>query len=164
MNGDRTVGERLLLLAGSIGPLGHLPASGTVTVVLVGVPLYYVMHTWHWLMYVLVTAAFATTSVWLHHVGDEILGSKDSGRLVWDEIVGFMVAVACVPFTWQLVLFALVAERAIDIVKFPPAGYIERHWPGGWGVVGDDVVAGLYTRGLMHLAIWYKPVVMGVTS
>lgn len=162
MSNDRTSAERVLLLAGSIGPLGHAPASGTLTVAVVGVPLYYMMHTWASPVYLAVTVAFTVASIWLHHVGDGIMGTKDSGQLVWDELVGFMIAVAFVDFTWQLALLAFFLERAIDIVKVPPANYVERHWPGGWGVVGDDVVAGLYTCALLHLMVWYRPLEMGV--
>ena len=162
MSKHQTSSEAILLLAGSIGPLGHLPASGTVTVAVVGIPLYWLMHTWPLAIYLAVTVAFAAASVWLHQVGDRILGKKDSGQLVWDELVGFMIAVAFVPFTWQLAVLALLLERAIDIVKVPPANSIERRWPGGWGVVGDDVVAGLYTCGLVHLLIWYRPLALGV--
>ena len=61
-----------------------------------------------------------------------------------------------------LTVLAFFVERMIDIVKVPPANYVERRWPGGWGVVGDDVVAGLYTCALLHLIIWYKPLAMWV--
>ncbi len=90
-------------------------------------------------------------------VGDRILGEKDSRRLVWDELAGFMIAVAFVPFTWQLALLAFVLERAFDVLKIPPANLIENHWPRGWGVVCDDIVAGLYTCGILHLLLYFKP-------
>ncbi|MHC4696007.1 MAG: phosphatidylglycerophosphatase A family protein [Planctomycetota bacterium] len=159
---DRTSAQAALLLAGSIGPLGHLPASGTVTVAVVGIPLYFLMDTWSWPIYLIVTVCFTGASIWLHEVGDRLMGTKDSGQLVWDELVGFMIAVAFVPLTWQLTVLAFFLERVIDIVKVPPANYVERRWPGGWGVVGDDVVAGLYTCALLHLIIWYKPLAVWV--
>ncbi len=73
-----------------------------------------------------------------------------------------MIAVAFLPFTWPVVLVAFVVQRAMDIGKVPPAGWIEKRWPGGWGVVGDDVVAGLYTCILMHILIRVAPGIMGV--
>lgn len=149
--------DRGLLLIGSIGPLGHLPASGTVTVAVVGLPLFYLMQAWTAWLYVIVTLAFAAASVWLHQRGDRILGQKDSRKLVWDELAGFMVAVAFLPFTWKLAALAFFLERLIDIVKVPPANWIERRWPGGWGVVGDDIVAGLYTCAILHAAIRFFP-------
>lgn len=139
-----------------------MPASGTVTVAVVGVPLFWLVHRWPAPMFVVATLAFTGASIWLHAVGDRILGEKDSRKLVWDEIVGFLFAIAFVPFTWQLALVAFFLERFLDIVKIPPANWIERRWPGGWGVVGDDVVAGLYTCALLHGAIRMIPTWLGI--
>ena len=164
MSTERTPGEWTILLAGSIGPLGYAPASGTVTVAVIGVPLYWVMHDLSPITYVTVTVLFSLASVAVHQAGDRILGEKDSRRLVWDELVGFMFAVAFVPFTWQLAAVAFFVERAIDVAKIPPARQIEDHWPGGWGVVGDDIAAGLYTCGLLHLLIYLSPTMVGLSG
>ncbi len=145
-----------LLLIGSIGPLGHLPASGTCTVIAVGVPLYYLLSELERLPYAGLVIAFSLASVWLHARGDALLGVKDSRKLVWDELAGFLVAVAFLPeFTWQLAIAAVILERLLDITKFPPANWVERRLPGGWGVVGDDLVAGVYTCVLLHLGVYY---------
>ena len=148
----RTPFQRILLLVGSIGPLGYAPASGTVTVALVGVPLYLLMQ--HFLstpLYVAFVVALALVSVWVHQVGDRILGEKDSRKLVLDELVGFMVAMTAVHPVWPLIALGFCLERALDIAKVFPANIVERKAPGGWGVVGDDVVAGLYTLAVLHL-------------
>jgi phosphatidylglycerophosphatase A len=160
----RKLWGRILLLIGSIGPLGHLPASGTVTVAVIGIPLFWLMHTWPAPVYVVVSLVFIAVAIWIHHLGDALLGEKDSRKLVWDELAGFMVAVAFMPFTWRLALLAFLLERAIDIVKVPPANWIEKHWPGGWGVVGDDLVAGLYTLVILHAAIHFIPGWVGVAA
>ena len=151
--GDKRGRHKALLLAGSIGPLGHLPASGTVAVAVAGIPLAWLMrsHLPGW-GYWLVCAAFTLAAVWLHDVGDRLLGEKDSRKLVWDELAGFFVAVGLMPWTWGFVVLGFLLERAIDIVKVPPANLIEKRWSGGWGVVGDDVVAGFYTM-LILLAV-----------
>lgn len=128
----------------------------------VGVPLFWAMQAWPTAAVVLFVVAVSATAVWLHTVGDRILGEKDSRRLVWDEVAGFLVAVALVPFTWQLALAAFLIERTLDIVKVPPADWIERHWRGGWGVVGDDVVAGLYTRAVLQLLLMSVPEWAGI--
>lgn len=151
--------DRLLIVAGSLGPLGHCPASGTVTVALVGVPLYWVTHTLPLTLYIPALGVFTLVSIWLHQRGDRILGSKDSGVLVWDELVGFLIAVIGVPFSWKTVLLAFVLERVLDIAKVWPARWVEDHCPGGWGVVGDDVVAGVYTLAIMHLALHFMPTI-----
>ena len=154
--------QRTLLLVGSLVPLGHLPASGTVTVAVVGIPLFCLMHEWPDIVYILVTLAFTAASIRLHDVGDRILGEKDSRKLIWDELAGFMVAVAFLPFTWKIAVGAFLLERAIDIAKVPPANWIEKHIPGGWGVVGDASVAGLYTCAIVHLVVKYFPAIVGI--
>ncbi|MEK6674444.1 MAG: phosphatidylglycerophosphatase A [Planctomycetota bacterium] len=152
-----SVSKRALLLLGSLGPIGHFPASGTVAVALVGIPVFAFTRSWSPEVYGCFTVIFILLSVVVHEIGDRILKTKDSGQLVWDELAGFFVAICFVPFTWQLVVLAFLMERAFDISKFPPAGWIERRWPGGWGVVGDDVVAGLYTCGATHLLMTLLP-------
>lgn len=150
------------LWIGSIGPLGRLPASGTVTVIVVGVPAFY------WLSFrpvglqVLLVTVFTLLSVGLHAWGDRRLGEKDSPMLVWDELAGFWVAIIAVPFTWQLAVLAVLLERAFDITKIPPANLIEKKWPGGWGVVGDDVMAGLYAGICLQLATYLFPETCGL--
>ncbi len=159
-----TTHDRLLLGLASLGPLGHLPASGTVTVAVVGVPLFYFLHTWPTAAYVAFTLSFTAAAIAIHDWGDRVLGTKDSRLLVWDEIAGFLFAVAFIPFSWRLAIIAFVVERGLDIAKVPPARWIEKHWPGGWGVVGDDLVAGAYTCVLLRLLIHYAPGVAGITA
>ncbi len=156
----RSVSDRVLVTVGAMGPLGFLPASGTVTVAAVGLPLFWATRGISLSIYLPTLAAFTLAAVWIHQRGDRVLGEKDSRILVWDEVVGFMVAVIGVPFTWKIALLAFLLERALDIFKFWPARLVEDHWPGGWGVVGDDVVAGLYTLGILHALLFIAPGVL----
>ncbi len=157
------IGQRTILLIGSIGPLGYVPASGSVAVALVGIPLYLLMHRYLPLgWYIGGTALLTGVSVCLHQVGDRVLGEKDSRKLVWDELAGFIIAMTAVPATWQLIVLGFALERGIDIAKVPPADLVEQRVPGGWGVVGDDVIAGLYTLGLLHLACRLAPGALGL--
>ena len=163
MNRTHTTSRRIILLIASIGPLGYFPTSGTVTVAVIGIPLMYWMLSWSITHRIIVTLLVIAVSVWLHDMGDRLLSEKDSRKLVWDEIAGFMVAVTLlVEFTWLLALWAVVIERIIDIVKVPPARWIERKWPGGWGVVGDDVVAGIYAYILLMVLIRFMPGLVGM--
>lgn len=154
--------SRALLTLGSLGPLGYLPASGTLTVALVGVPVFWLVQSLSPIEQAALVAVIAGAAVGLHQWGDRILGEKDSRKLVWDELVGFLLAVVAVPFTWQLAVAGVVLERAFDILKVPPARWVERRVPGGWGVVGDDLVAGAYTCAFLHLLIRVAPAMMGL--
>jgi len=154
--------HRLLLWVAGVGPIGLAPASGTVAVGVVGIPLFLLMHRLPLAWYIGTTLLLTGLAIVLHDLGDRILGEKDSRRLVLDELVGYAVAMTAVPATWQLIALGFLIERALDIAKFPPADIVERRLPGGWGVVGDDVIAGLYTLGVLHALAWLAPGVMGV--
>ena len=137
-----------------------------MTVALVGIPVFIAASALDVPLWAYLTALALLTgvSIWIHDVGDRILGEKDSRRLVLDELVGYFIAMIAVWPTWQLIALGFFLERAIDIAKVPGARQIERRVPGGWGVVGDDVIAGLYTLGILHLLMWAAPAAMGCVT
>lgn len=73
------------------------------------------------------------------------LGVHDHGGIVWDEMVGYWLAVALLPKQWQWFLAAFVLFRFFDILKPWPIRQLDRNCKGGFGIMIDDVVAGLYT-------------------
>ena len=110
-------------------------------------------------------AVFTLFAVWVAGHTDRILGEKDSHKNVIDEIPAVLVALCGFQEpTWQIIATAFIFERTIDIVKIWPATWIERRVPGGWGVVLDDVVAGLYTLGLLQLGVYFLPQWFGYAS
>ncbi len=165
-----SVRDRALLFAGSLGYLGYVPvASGTVAVLVVGVPLYLLLALGAGLAespiaYSGFAASFTLLSVWVAGRADVVLNEKDSKKNVIDELPGFLIALIGLPVTWQLVTAAFFIERGIDIAKVWPANWIEKRLPGGWGVVLDDVVAGVYTLAILHVAIVVSPQWFGIPS
>jgi phosphatidylglycerophosphatase A len=82
-------------------------------------------------------------------------GIEDPGFVVIDEVIGQWIALLFCPSDWAHALIALVLFRLFDILKPPPARQLER-LPAGWGIVFDDVAAGLYALGIASLVrIWY---------
>ncbi|MFO7767653.1 MAG: phosphatidylglycerophosphatase A [bacterium] len=75
---------------------------------------------------------------------EEHLG-KDAGAIVWDEFAGFAVAMVGLPGEWPVVVLAFALFRLFDISKLFPGDHAQR-LPGGWGVVVDDLVAGVYAN------------------
>ena len=67
---------------------------------------------------------------------------KDPQIVVIDEVVGQWIALAAVPFGWKQALAAFVLFRLFDITKPGPVRWLEK-LPGGWGIVMDDVGAGV---------------------
>jgi phosphatidylglycerophosphatase A len=83
---------------------------------------------------------------WIAGTAERYLGEHDSGKIVVDEIVGFLVATALLGITPLRLIVAFFLFRLFDILKPPPARYFDQHVPGGVGVVLDDVFAGIYTN------------------
>jgi phosphatidylglycerophosphatase A len=69
--------------------------------------------------------------------------TPDPSIVVIDEIVGIWITLLFLPKTWLAVLIAFFAFRGFDIVKLSPAKQLEKI-PNGWGIMLDDVVAGMY--------------------
>lgn len=87
-----------------------------------------------------VRAATSAESVWGH----------DAHRIVIDEIVGAWVALLSLPRTVRIAVLGFFIFRFFDIVKPFPAHRSQR-LPAGWGVMMDDLIAGIYTNVVLHL-------------
>jgi len=70
----------------------------------------------------------------------------DARCLVLDEVAGMLIAAWLMPWDWPHLLAAFVLFRAFDVLKPPPV-YQFQSFPGGWGVVMDDIGAGIYALG-----------------
>ncbi len=81
-------------------------------------------------------------------------GIKDPQFVVIDEVAGQLVALIAVPLTWKCFLAGFILFRVFDIVKPPPVRQLEAI-PEGAGIVLDDVAAGFYALGVMHLFLHF---------
>lgn len=79
-------------------------------------------------------------------------GHTDPGFVVIDEVCGQLITLIGAPLGWKSLLAGFILFRAFDIVKPPPVRSLER-LPGGWGIMLDDVAAGLYALLVMRLLL-----------
>ena len=70
---------------------------------------------------------------------------EDPSIVVIDEVLGMWLALLGLPKTFIIVVLAVAFFRIFDIIKPPPIRQLER-LPGGWGIVLDDVAAGVLAR------------------
>jgi phosphatidylglycerophosphatase A len=82
-------------------------------------------------------------------------GIKDPQFVVIDEVAGQLIALIGVPLSWKTFLAGLVLFRVFDILKPPPVRQLEK-LPEGTGIVVDDLGAGLYALGIMHLLLHFR--------
>jgi phosphatidylglycerophosphatase A len=79
-------------------------------------------------------------------------GGKDPQFVVIDEVAGQLITLIAVPLTWKTFLAGFILFRSFDIVKPPPVRQLEA-LPEGFGIVLDDVMAGIYAFVVMHLLL-----------
>lgn len=80
---------------------------------------------------------------------------KDSSKIVIDEVAGMMISLLFIPITAINILVALILFRFFDILKPLMIRTLEK-WPKGWGVMGDDVLAGVYSNVVLQLLMYFN--------
>lgn len=137
------------LLAFGFGT-GLVPrAPGTAGSVL-GALLYVPLSTLPLTLFVGLLAGLFAAGVWLCGRTAIDLGVHDHGGIVFDEIVGVLVAMAMLPRDWLWLLAAFLLFRLFDIVKPWPIRWLDRRVKGGLGIMLDDLVAGIFTLVLLQ--------------
>jgi phosphatidylglycerophosphatase A len=136
--------------------LGYSPlASGTVGT-LWGLPIFFILASQPAWVQGLTIAGSILTAVWVADGASRLWNEKDPSRVVADEIVGYMTAMMALPFSWTMAWTGFFLFRIMDVLKPFPIRNIDRHWPGGWGIVLDDVLAGIYTQIIVRILLTFK--------
>lgn len=145
-----------LLLAKIFGSgfgTGYSPvASGTVASALAVVIYWLVPGFSETPMLFAAILVFFVIGVWASSVLEEPYGHDPSEATI-DEFVGQWISLLFLPKTFLWAAVAFVLFRFFDITKIEPANKLQK-LPKGWGVMMDDVMAGVYACFLAHLALW----------
>jgi phosphatidylglycerophosphatase A len=146
--------RRLILFFASNAGLGYAPlAPGTIGT-LAGIPFFYLLAPLTPLLFAAVWLALLLFSFWVAHQAGQIYGIVDDRRIVIDELLGYLLTVAFLPFTWTSALLGFAFFRLFDILKPFPASWFDRQVKNGIGVVMDDVIAGIYGAIALRLTLW----------
>lgn len=143
--------SRLVRFVATLGPVGYLPVApatwASAVVVAVGwfIPPPGIGAAAAWLV------AGTLAGFWICGEAEKTLG-HDAHPIVFDELIGQSLALLWVPHTWWAFGAAFVLFRVLDIWKPLGAREIQR-LPGGFGVMSDDIIAGLVACGVLHAAI-----------
>lgn len=133
--------------------IGRIPfASGTFGS-LVGLPIVYLLSRTDWAVASILTAALILFSVRVAHLAEQQLKAKDPGCIVIDEIAGMCVTMLAIPLTLSTGIAGFFLFRIFDVIKPPPARQIESRLKGGWGVVMDDVAAGVIANIVLRIGV-----------
>ncbi len=146
----------LVLILASAGFVGYIPVASGTFGSLVAIPLFWWFDALRWTsiaLYLLTYVAAVAAACWIAGLAEQYLQEHDSHKIVIDEVVGYLAATLFVTPTAVHAVVAFLIFRALDVVKPYPANYIDKNFPGGYGVVLDDVVSGIYSNLLLQLLI-----------
>ncbi len=123
---------------------GYIPVAPGTWGTVVAVPLAFATAWLDWPWRILVVAVVILVGTWAADVVCKIREIKDPGYVVSDEIAGYMLGVMLFAGSGAVLLVGFIVFRIFDILKPAPLKSMERA-PGGWGVMLDDLGAGVYT-------------------
>ena len=133
--------------------LGLIPKAPGTFGTLLGIPLSYLFLSLGEYAYYIATLIFIFLSIVIAELHDRTLEEDDSGTIVIDEIAGYLVAFAALPFQVFWIIAAFVLFRFFDAVKPFPINRLDRI-KGGIGIVLDDLGAGLITNIILQILLW----------
>lgn len=118
-----------------------------------GLPLILLMHATEGVLRWGILGGIVAAAFWSAGRYAARTGRRDPSEVVVDEVAGYALALSLVPWSWPSVVGVFFFFRVFDVIKPFPVGRLERV-PGGWGIVLDDLAAGLCAAGTWRLVLW----------
>ena len=155
--------QRFVLFLSSNAGLGYAPFAPGTFGTLAGIPVFWLLAPMPAWLYVVTWLGLLAIACWAADLAGKHYGVVDDGRIVIDELVGYLVTVAFLPFNWTNALLGFAFFRLFDIAKPFPASWFDKKMKNGIGVVLDDVAAGVYGAIALQLTLhWLLPWIKGI--
>jgi phosphatidylglycerophosphatase A len=134
--------------------VGKIPFAPGTWGSLVGVLLFYrlIGHPYPWLLPCILAGIYFLGVFTTTQYAKE-REERDPPSAVIDEVMGMGVAMIAIPNEWPFFIMSIIFFRICDIWKPYPIRKLER-LPGGWGIMTDDLLAGIYARVWLQIGIW----------
>jgi len=137
--------KRMVLFLATGCFTGYSPFVPGTTGTLAAIPIYFFLSRLPPLYYTLILLGSIYVAIWASDRAEVILQSRDCRHIVIDEMVGFIVTMFLIPPTLGNILGGFFLFRALDIIN------LEERVRGGYGVVLDDIIAGIYANLIFHV-------------
>lgn len=111
---------------------------------LVAIPLYLLLVQLPFWGYVAVLLVMSLVGIWICGESSRRLGVHDHGGIVWDEFAGYLLTMLAAPAGWVWMVVGFCLFRLFDIWKPWPVRWVDREVSGGFGIMFDDILAGIY--------------------
>ena len=123
---------------------GLAPVAPGTFGTLVAIPIYYLLMGLPVWAYIAIVVALFLFGIFLCETTSNNLKVHDHSGIVWDEIVGYLITMIAAPQGWQWAIIGFILFRFFDILKPWPIKTIDTKIKGGFGIMFDDVVAGIF--------------------
>src|SRR3972149_4722217 len=130
--------------------LGYSPIAPGTAGTVGGIILFYLLSKFSPFIYISFLVGFIILSVWVSTKASCIFGESDPKQVVVDEVCGYLVTMFLISPSLRNIILGFFLFRLLDIIKPPPVRSSER-LPGGFGIVSDDVVAGIYANIILQV-------------
>ena len=131
--------------------VGYLPFAPGTWATVVGVAIAYYLGN-NLPAYTILLLVLLILGIMTSGIVEKQLNQKDPGMVVIDEVVGVMIALWGLPLIWPVMICGFFLFRAFDMFKIYPINKLEAQ-PGGWGIMLDDCMAGVYTNIVLRIAL-----------
>lgn len=129
-------------------------APGTAGTVMT-IPLYLLMQDLPLMVYALITLLITLSGIWICSYSANKLGVHDHPAIVIDEVAGFLITMLAAPAGWPWLLAGFVLFRFFDALKPWPISWLDKHVKGGFGIMVDDIAAGLVSMALLQAYFYW---------
>jgi len=135
---------------------GLSPVAPGTAGTLAAIPLYLLLTSLSPAVYLLAVLMVCLAGIWLCGQSSQLLGVHDHSGIVWDEFAGFLITMIAAPVGWAWLLLGFVLVRIFDILKPWPISWVDKNVHGGFGIMLDDILAGVLALIVMQLlALWF---------
>lgn len=140
----------------SVFGIGYIGKGGGTVAAIAACIAWYFLHAGGYtvMQQVIISLVICLVGIWSGNVVEKDWG-KDNKKVVIDEVAGMCIALIAVPGSYAGIIAALILFRFFDIAK-PLYIRATEKLPGGWGVMMDDIVAGIYANLILQFFIYLK--------
>jgi phosphatidylglycerophosphatase A len=132
---------------------GFLPTMPGTWGTFAGIPLIIINHRLTSIMQAAVAVVFVAFAAYIAGRAEILFEDRDARPIVIDEMVGFLITLLWLPLNFLTLCLGFVLFRLFDIVKPPPIAILEKRLHGGWSIVLDDVLAGVFANVTLRLLL-----------
>jgi phosphatidylglycerophosphatase A len=148
---------RLAVFIATAGYCGYFPIAPGTAGSAAGL-LVYLLVWWAGspIVEVAAIALIFAAGTWAATHAERFFGGIDPGPVVIDEVLGMLITLAFIPAGWMAMLAGFFLFRVFDVIKPFPADRLEK-FHGGFGIMADDAMAGVYANLALRALMWLLP-------